>query len=100
MELDMARELSVVESSNKDATRGRPEALNTPQMLKSSSSMLGMGPHQTMQIAEKLYQQGYITYPRTESTSYPDKFNFGGTLQELAGIQIFNAYCLKLAEVW
>jgi len=95
----MGRELAVVESSNKDATRGRPEALNTPQMLKTSSSMLGMGPQQTMQVAEKLYQQGFITYPRTESTSYPEKFNFQGTLEQLASVQTFTAYCQKLVEV-
>lgn len=29
-----------------------------------------------MKLAEKLYLSGFITYPRTESTSYPKKFNF------------------------
>jgi len=29
-----------------------------------------------MHLAEKLYLQGYITYPRTESSSYPNNFDF------------------------
>ncbi|MFO0131339.1 MAG: DNA topoisomerase [bacterium] len=29
-----------------------------------------------MQIAEHLYLSGYVTYPRTESSSYPKNFDF------------------------
>ena len=43
-------------------------------------SALGQGPHHAMQIAERLYTQDYISYPRTESTTYPTTFDFEGTL--------------------
>jgi len=35
-DLEIIREVIVTEVTNKEATRGRPEALNTPQMLKVS----------------------------------------------------------------
>jgi DNA topoisomerase-3 len=45
-------------------------------MLKIASSSLGMGPQYAMSTAEHLYLSGYLTYPRTESTSYPKNFDF------------------------
>lgn len=41
---------------------------------------LGLGPQNAMQVAEKLYLGGYITYPRTESTKYADRFDFNVVL--------------------
>ena len=45
-------------------------------MLRLASSRLGMSPHHTMQVAERLYTQGYMSYPRTETTQYPANFDY------------------------
>lgn len=62
----------LISVSKKEKVKQRPLALNTVEMLRTASSKLGMGPQYTMQVAERLYTQGYISYPRTETTSYPD----------------------------
>ena len=36
-----------------------------------------------MHIAERLYLRGFMTYPRTESTSYPKAFDFNGITKAL-----------------
>lgn len=66
---------SVESVSSKEQVKQRPLALNTVELMRAASSGLGLGPHNAMQIAEKLYTQGYISYPRTETTSYPTNFD-------------------------
>ncbi|KAG6748637.1 hypothetical protein POTOM_048566 [Populus tomentosa] len=57
-----------------------------------ASSALGFGPQLTMQLAERLYVQGFISYPRTESTAYPSSFDFKGTLGALANNPMWGDY--------
>ena len=51
----------------------------------------GIGPQHAMQLAERLYTQGYISYPRTETTSYPENFD----LRYLSPSLLF-----RRAKVW
>ncbi|XP_008546120.1 DNA topoisomerase 3-beta-1 [Microplitis demolitor] len=75
-------EATVVSVQNTEKIKPRPIALNTVELMRTSSSGLGMGPHYAMQIAERLYIQGYISYPRTETTSYPENFDLLATLKQ------------------
>ena len=79
---------TVVAVEEKQGSTPRPTGLNTVGMLKLASTVLGMGPHHAMQVAERLYMQGFLSYPRTESTGYPKGFDMEGML----GIQSKNRY--------
>ncbi|RNA45016.1 DNA topoisomerase 3-beta-1 [Brachionus plicatilis] len=66
----------VIDVHLQEKSKQRPVALNTVEMLRAASAGLGISPIHAMQIAEKLYTQGYISYPRTETTNYAANFNF------------------------
>ncbi|ROT81135.1 putative DNA topoisomerase 3-beta-1 [Penaeus vannamei] len=71
----------VVRVTMAEKTKPRPLALNTVELMRVASSGLGMGPQQAMTLAERLYTQGYISYPRTETTHYPENFDLKGALR-------------------
>jgi len=60
-----------------------PSPLNTNMMLEISSKYLGFSPVKTLELAEKLYLDGIITYPRVENQTYTEKFNHKLNLMEL-----------------
>lgn len=58
--------LSVEESEQKRSPRA---PFITSTLQQTASSRLGFSPSRTMGIAQKLYESGYITYMRTDSTN-------------------------------
>eukprot|EP00607_Mallomonas_marina_P006656 CAMPEP_0182435572 /NCGR_PEP_ID=MMETSP1167-20130531/76539_1 /TAXON_ID=2988 /ORGANISM="Mallomonas Sp, Strain CCMP3275" /LENGTH=790 /DNA_ID=CAMNT_0024626779 /DNA_START=237 /DNA_END=2606 /DNA_ORIENTATION=+ len=79
-----------------EGTKPRPTPLNTVELLKIASKSLGIGPQSAMRAAEHLYLSGYLSYPRTESTSYPDSFDVKDALQVQTRNPHVGAYAQEL----
>lgn len=58
----------------KPTHKAPPKPFNTSRLLQVASSTLHTGPKQTMQLCQSLYQNGFITYMRTENTKYAGPF--------------------------
>lgn len=51
-------------------------------MEKTVSRKLKINAKETMRIAEKLYTQGYISYPRTETNIFPKELNLTSLVEK------------------
>lgn len=60
--------------SQKESVKSAPKPFNTSRLLQTANSMLHISPKDTMNICQQLYQNGFITYMRTESTLYSSTF--------------------------
>ncbi|VDI07427.1 DNA topoisomerase III [Mytilus galloprovincialis] len=65
----------VVDVKSKTKSKWRPTALDTVEMEKLASRKLRINAKETMKIAEKLYTQGFISYPRTETNMFPKELD-------------------------
>jgi len=82
-----SRSGSVLRVSRVEAVSERvisPVGLNTVSLLSAGSKSMGLSPKQVMNVAEKLYSAGYLSYPRTETTAYPKDFDVRAMLREHA----------------
>lgn len=65
-----ARE-GVVREFSDEETRRRPPVPFSTTLFVAEATRLGLGAANAMRIAEDLYTQGLISYPRTDNTVYP-----------------------------
>src|SRR3712207_6668819 len=77
---NLTKTATVTEVKEKSATRPPPTPFNTTGFL-TEAARLGIRPSRAARIAEDLYTDGYITYPRTDNTVYPHSLD----LREILG---------------
>jgi DNA topoisomerase-1 len=71
-----------------------PIPFNTTEFLRAASA-IGISPSNAMRIAEFLYVNGYISYPRTDNTVYPATLETKGIIESFLNTE-FKEYAEKL----
>ena len=79
-------------------TRKPPSPLNTTAFTTDASNRLGISPARAMRLAEDLYMDGYISYPRTDNTVYPDSIDTKQLISDLVKIEDFKAAAVPARE--
>ncbi len=64
---------SVIDTEEKPTTRKPYPPFTTSTLQQESNRKLGLGARETMRIAQSLYENGYITYMRTDSVHLSDQ---------------------------
>jgi DNA topoisomerase-1 len=82
---------TVREISARKNTRQPPTPLNTTAFTTDVSNRLGITPSRAMRIAEDLYMDGYISYPRTDNTVYPKSLETKELVKQLVAVDDFKA---------
>jgi DNA topoisomerase-1 len=72
-------------------TRKPPTPYNTTAFSTDASSRLGITPASAMRIAEDLYMDGFISYPRTDNTVYPVSLPVRELVSSLVRVREFSA---------
>lgn len=90
-------EVKDVEESEQKRSPRAPFITSTLQQI--ASSRLGFSPSRTMRIAQKLYESGFITYMRTDSTNLSKQAlgAIAGTIEKKYGKELlqFRTYSAK-----
>ncbi|KAM9098574.1 DNA topoisomerase 3-alpha [Sarcophilus harrisii] len=89
---------TVVEVASKPKSKWRPQPLDTVELEKLASRKLKINAKETMKIAEKLYTQGYISYPRTETNIFPKDLNLTTLVQQQTHDQQWGAFAQRILD--
>ncbi|MBQ3106488.1 MAG: DNA topoisomerase I, partial [Eggerthellaceae bacterium] len=79
----------------KRRTVAPPAPFNTTSLMAAASAE-GLSPARTMRIAESLYMDGYISYPRVDNTVYPASLDLASVVKTISGNPAYAPYCREL----
>lgn len=97
-EIKQEKRATVTDVDEHDEPLVKPLPLNTNKLLKVASTNFGMSPSETLKVAESLYLSGFISYHKTESTTYGSKFNYEEILAAHQLHSEWGKYALTLLE--
>jgi DNA topoisomerase III len=91
-------EAIVTQLQGRSKNKWRPVPLATVELQKRASRYLRIGAETLMSAADELYQQGYISYPRTETEKFRPEFQHRPLIEQFSNTpgSTFGDYANKL----
>lgn len=88
----------VTKVQTKAKSKWRPLPLTTVELQMQGSRFLRMNSHEVMAVAEKLYQKGFISYPRTETDQFARDFDLHALIRKQVQHQDWGQYAQGLVD--
>ena len=95
--VEHAREATVTNIAKKSRTSRPPAPFNTTSM-QAAAAAEGIAPARAMRLAESLYMDGLISYPRVDNTVYPDSLDLRACVKTLSGVPQYAPFCSGLLK--
>jgi len=89
----------IVEAVYERKKKYPPIPLNTIELERRASRFLNIRAKTTLDIAEDLYRDGLISYPRTETTIYPPTLNLRKLVLKFSRNPEYGRYARKIMEM-
>ncbi len=86
----------VVRSVAKKSRTQRPPAPFNTTSLQAAAASIGIAPGRTMRLAESLYMNGFISYPRVDNTVYPPSLDLAGCVRALSSVDAYSKVCAQI----
>lgn len=85
----------VADVERKSRTQRPPAPFNTTS-LQAAAAAEGISPGRTMRLAESLYMDGLISYPRVDNTVYPASLDLKACVRTLSAVPPYRDVCKQL----
>ncbi|KDQ18485.1 hypothetical protein BOTBODRAFT_103685 [Botryobasidium botryosum FD-172 SS1] len=86
----------VTKVTRKETKKWCPLPLTTVELQKSGNRLLRLAPKKILDIAEKLYQEGFLSYPRTETDQFDPQFDFQSLIAKQTADPAWGAFATRL----
>ena len=90
-----AKEARVTAVERKSRTQRPPAPFNTTS-LQAAAAAEGISPARTMRLAESLYMDGLISYPRVDNTVYPSSLDLKDCVRTVSKVPQYAPTCKAL----
>lgn len=87
---------TVAEVEKRQVRQNPPFPFDLTSLQREAYSLFGYSPKQTLDIAQSLYEQALISYPRTSSQKLPRKIGYRRILESLSQQDAYSSLCGKL----
>ncbi|KAF8321620.1 prokaryotic type I DNA topoisomerase [Clavulina sp. PMI_390] len=87
---------TVTRVTRKNTTHYKPYPLTTVELQKQGSRLLKITPKKILDIAESLYQKGFLSYPRTETDQFDNAFDFHSLIEKQTADANWGTYATGL----
>ncbi|KAG5362777.1 DNA topoisomerase 3 [Yarrowia sp. B02] len=88
----------VTNMTSRPTSKYRPLPLTTVELLKLGSKSLKLPSKTVLKLAEELYQQSFISYPRTETDQFSDDMDLMPLLAKQKNSTIWGDYATTLVD--